>query len=738
VTPELERRPDGNGTALEKKQCKSDENTTRQTEQAQASSPTRVEIALAYIRRDWAPIPIRLREKRPRNPNWPSLRITEEEAPHYFDGEGNIGVILGQSSGGLVDVDLDCSEAIALARAHLPETGAIFGRASKPQSHWLYPVNGPAPSRKFKDPVTSETLLELRGDGGLQTVFPGSTHPSGERIEWAVHSEPLTIEYDVLSKRVKHLAARCLIKRYCPEVLGRPDLVAALSWIDIRVANMLRELLDLPETSPKVNRIDRSNSVGQAGASLPHSLPDHVRDFTPRNIVGESLLAFARNDLNDCVWELENQREPGRADLLFKKAIRMGVLIARGEISKSEVFDALLQASNSNGLVGKNGERDVRRQIDKGFRIGAEEAANDSIVPLLPQAPAQATSIAATPFVAVTLASIPRREWLYDRHYIRKFVSAKIAAGGVGKSALTLAAAISMAIGRDLFDGNKLMTQLRVWYWNGEDPRDEINRRIAAICLHYNLDQKDLEGWLFIDSGQDTPICLASEDRSRVLFDVNGIRSFEDTIERNRIDVVILDPFIAIHKISENNNTLIDQVLKLLGRIANHRNCSIEIVHHIRKPSSGQNEATADDSRGGGAIVNAVRSCQVLNRMSKEEASQARIEPDDRYRYIRVDSGKQNLAPPEKAKWRYIASVQLPNGDNVQAVEYWQFPEAAQGLTTEDIEFVQSLAREGRYRWDSRATDWIGHPVATRLGLDFERLTRKTSRKFWVRVVKKG
>jgi hypothetical protein len=32
--------------------------------------------------------------------------------------------------------------------------------------------------------------------------------------------------------------------------------------------------------------------------------------------------------------------------------------------------------------------------------------------------------------------TIPRREWLYGRHYIRKYLSTTIAPGGVGKSAL--------------------------------------------------------------------------------------------------------------------------------------------------------------------------------------------------------------------------------------------------------------------------------------------------------------
>jgi hypothetical protein len=249
----------------------------------------------------------------------------------------------------------------------------------------------------------------------------------------------------------------------------------------------------------------------------------------------------------------------------------------------------------------------------------------------------------------------------------------------------------------------------------------EIVRRIAAVCLYYKLDPKELERWLFVDSGHEMPICLAEEGRGVVRLNNEVIDAINETLEQNKIDAVILDPFVSIHKVSENNNPLIDQVVKLLGRITNRNNCSVEIVHHVRKPSAGQNEITADDTRGGGAIVNAVRSCQVLNRMSRNEAEQVRIEQDERFRYFRIDSGKQNLAPPEKAKWRRLQSIDLPNGDNVQVVEFWQFPEVVNSVTQEEMEFIRATAQEGMYnRWNSRAKFWIGRALADHLGMDVE------------------
>jgi AAA domain len=53
--------------------------------------------------------------------------------------------------------------------------------------------------------------------------------------------------------------------------------------------------------------------------------------------------------------------------------------------------------------------------------------------------------IAFTPYVWQDPATLPMRRWLYGKHYIRKFLSATMAAGGLGKSSLVLVEAIAMA-----------------------------------------------------------------------------------------------------------------------------------------------------------------------------------------------------------------------------------------------------------------------------------------------------
>jgi hypothetical protein len=65
--------------------------------------------------------------------------------------------------------------------------------------------------------------------------------------------------------------------------------------------------------------------------------------------------------------------------------------------------------------------------------------------------------------------------------------------------------------------------------------------------------------------------------------------------------------------------------VKKLAHIAEETNSALEFAHHVRKAANGQTETTADDARGATAIINAVRSARVLNRMTKEQAAENRI-----------------------------------------------------------------------------------------------------------------
>jgi len=94
---------------------------------------------------------------------------------------------------------------------------------------------------------------------------------------------------------------------------------------------------------------------------------------------------------------------------------------------------------------------------------------------------------------------LPARQFLYGNHYIRKFASVTVAPGGLGKSTLVLVECIAMATGRDLL-GIRPNSLCKVIYFNAEDPLDEIQRRVLAICDFFSIPQRELIGQLFINA----------------------------------------------------------------------------------------------------------------------------------------------------------------------------------------------------------------------------------------------
>lgn len=110
-----------------------------------------LETALSYVQRGWCPIPLPISTKEPIGREWQKLRIDASNVDQFFSDSvaTNIGLLFGPASNDLVDVDLDCREALVLADSFLPATGSEYGRPSKPRSHRLYKAHYPIEKAAF-------------------------------------------------------------------------------------------------------------------------------------------------------------------------------------------------------------------------------------------------------------------------------------------------------------------------------------------------------------------------------------------------------------------------------------------------------------------------------------------------------------------------------------------------------------------------------------------------------------
>jgi hypothetical protein len=337
---------------------------------------------------------------------------------------------------------------------------------------------------------------------------------------------------------------------------------------------------------------------------------------------------------------------------------------------------------------------------------------------------AAAPKITATPFVWRDPSTIPTRDWLYGRHAIRGFLSLTVAAGGTGKTALTLAEAVAFATGRDLLN-DRLKHNGNVWYLGLEDPIEEYERRLAAVVLHHRIDPAELNGRFFLDSGRGGRFVMAGAEKGGLVIRRPVMDAIKEQVARNEIDLVIVDPFVACHTVTEGDNSMIASVAQEWALVADEANCGVELVHHVRKTQAGQ-ELTADDARGASALVNAARSVRMLSSMSQEQAEKAGVAVTERRRFFQLTMGKANLTLAlDDGIWRRLETVSLGNGgdgphDEVGVATPWKFPSALDGYTADDLLEVQRYlkADDAQWRQSDQAADWVGHGVAAALRLD--------------------
>lgn len=327
-------------------------------------------------------------------------------------------------------------------------------------------------------------------------------------------------------------------------------------------------------------------------------------------------------------------------------------------------------------------------------------------------------SMRATAYRWTAPEQIPMRDFLYGRHVIRSYVSAIIAPGAVGKTAMVITEILVMVSGKALLGVES--EQLRVWYFNLEDPAEETMRRIQAAAQHYNLKPEDIGDRLFVTHGREHPLVIAEMEDGDAVIRWPVVQALVDEIKDKGIDVVIIDPFVSCHKVPENNNGSIDMVVKEWGKVADQADCAVLLVHHVRK---GDQEVTTQSARGGGAFGDACRSVRVLNRMTEQEAKNSGV--DNRRLFFSVLDDKPNLAPPaEKRDWFKLVSIDLGNnplggvgGDSVGVATRWEWPDPLDGVTGGDFERAAAAIKAGQWRANSQAKDWVGLPVAKALGL---------------------
>jgi len=613
-----------------------------------------------------------------------------------------VGIACGR---GLVLVDIDLDEAVGPVMAALPPS-IVGKKGAKGLTLCFRGDTAKIRSRAFK--IDGVGAVDLLADG-KQSVLPPSIHPkTGRPYEWMSERTLLDTPLADLTELPDNVAE--LIEQAL-RPLGYNSEVAfeyggELNEARSRSSDFFRRLNEdaLANLDAWVHRLGIRCERQRDGGWL--AVPEWRPSSTGKPLSRRGLnLSFDSRGIRDFgdggkPYTPLNAVMAARGRGLDDASLWLGEAIGRA----TEPFIDLVAGPSAPSVLARTSDT-----------IETPIAASD-----VPNKP----TVVATPFRLGNPASIPRREWLYGTALIRRFMSVIVAPGGVGKSSLTIAEALAMATGRPLL-GITPPEPLRVWLWNGEDPRDELQRRIAAACLRHGVQEEEIDGRLFVDSGRDTRLVIMREVRKEIIVAAPVVEGIVSEINEKEIDVLIVDPFVTTHEVTENDNGAIARVAYQWSDIADRTGCAILLVHHARKTNGG--EVTAEDSRGGIALVGAARIVRVLNPMTTAEAEEFGVSPDDRLSHVRLGDGKANLSRrSERGNWFRLVSVPLGNGsgnmdfgDEVAVATEWRPPSrsARATLSAEQIAAVKAEVAQGEHRLDMRSPIWVGNAVTVALDI---------------------
>lgn len=195
-------------------------------------------------------------------------------------------------------------------------------------------------------------------------------------------------------------------------------------------------------------------------------------------------------------------------------------------------------------------------------------------------------------------------------------VSLLLGPGGVGKSNFALQNAISVAIGRDIFnlwgdpDNRYRIKKGKVIYLSVEDGEDVLSERLQNACKHLSPWYRKIVAANIAFVFPDSFSIVTRQDGQLVetdwIRDLNAVLAEADPKPR----LIIVDTLNrSLGDANENSATGMAKIEETLKRVAETHKCGVQIIHHtVKNAGDAQAGLKPDVARGSSAAVCSVRS----------------------------------------------------------------------------------------------------------------------------------
>ncbi len=171
----------------------------------------------------------------------------------------------------------------------------------------------------------------------------------------------------------------------------------------------------------------------------------------------------------------------------------------------------------------------------------------------------------------------PARRWLIESLWARSGVGIIGGAPKCCKSWLGLDLALSVASGTPCLDTFHVTEPGSALVYMAEDAASVVKERLFGLCHHRGLDLKALP----------IGVITAPSVRLDLPRDQGRLR---ETVRRHAPRLLLLDPFVRLHRINENQSGDVAAVLGFLRELQRAHDLAVAVVHHARKnggPATG-------------------------------------------------------------------------------------------------------------------------------------------------------
>lgn len=246
---------------------------------------------------------------------------------------------------------------------------------------------------------------------------------------------------------------------------------------------------------------------------------------------------------------------------------------------------------------------------------------------------------------AIPENQIKARDWIMHRLLLRQALTALVATGSAGKTTFLLTIAALGAVGRALHEKMLCPKPFRSIIYDAEEPREELSRRLAAICAVLKLDWHVVSPQIMLLGMDDVDFSLASGSPGQWTQNAVLVDQLVAAASAPDVGLLGLGPLNKLSPLDVSDNTAMAWLMKLMGQIAVRADVAMMFTHHTSKDADkrGDADVSAASALGAQSIISSVRIAYTMAPLSEDDTLDNRIAPEDAGRYVRLNDSKMNL-----------------------------------------------------------------------------------------------